>query len=86
MSVYIVVWCNGNTTDFGSVFQGSNPCATTGSYSLMEKHFATDKKSWGSSPYRTSRLRYSSGVEHLIHIQVVGGSNPPIATNMVDVA
>jgi hypothetical protein len=61
MSVYIVVWCNGNTTDFGSVFQGSNPCATTWSYSLMEKHFATDKKSWGSSPYRTSRLRYSSG-------------------------
>ncbi len=36
MSVYIVVWCNGNTTDFGSVFQGSNPCATTyGDYSLM---------------------------------------------------
>lgn len=25
----IVRWCNGNTADFGSAFQGSNPCRTT---------------------------------------------------------
>lgn len=24
-----VSWCNGSTTDFGSVCQGSNPCETT---------------------------------------------------------
>ena len=24
-----VRWCNGNTADFGSAFQGSNPCRTT---------------------------------------------------------
>ena len=23
------LWCNGNTTDFGSVFQGSSPCRST---------------------------------------------------------
>ena len=26
---YIGVWCNGNTTDFGSVIRGSNPLAPT---------------------------------------------------------
>ncbi len=25
----IVPWCNGNTPDFGSGIQGSNPCGTT---------------------------------------------------------
>ena len=40
----------------------------------MEKHFATDEKSWGSNPYGTSKLRCSSVVEHLIHIQVVRSS------------
>ena len=25
----IVVWCNGNTTDFDSVIHGSNPCVTS---------------------------------------------------------
>ena len=25
----IVLWCNGSTTGFGSVCQGSNPCETT---------------------------------------------------------
>lgn len=25
----IVSWCNGNTTGFGPVIQGSNPCETT---------------------------------------------------------
>ena len=25
----IVLWCNGSTTGFGSVCQGSNPCKTT---------------------------------------------------------
>ena len=28
-SVTNVVWCNGNTSDFGSDFLGSNPSATT---------------------------------------------------------
>ena len=37
MSVYIVVWCNGNTADFGSAFQGSNPCATTWKHKLIKK-------------------------------------------------
>ncbi len=23
------LWCNGNTADFGSVVQGSNPCSST---------------------------------------------------------
>ena len=27
--LFFVPWCNGNTTDFGSVIQGSNPCGTT---------------------------------------------------------
>ena len=36
-SVYIVVWCNGNTADFGSAFQGSNPCATTINLKKMER-------------------------------------------------
>lgn len=26
---HIVAWCNGNTTDFGSVITGSSPVATT---------------------------------------------------------
>ena len=47
---------------------------TKGFHSLMEKHFATDEKSWGSNPYGTSKLRCSSVVEHLIHIQVVRSS------------
>ncbi len=25
----IELWCNGNTADFGSVVQGSNPCSST---------------------------------------------------------
>ena len=27
--LYIGVWCNGNTEDFGSLVQGSNPCTPT---------------------------------------------------------
>ncbi len=29
MCLRIVSWCNGSTTGFGSVCQGSNPCETT---------------------------------------------------------
>ena len=50
-SVYIVVWCNGNTADFGSAFQGSNPCATThGGCSSEEEHLIVVQDVVGSSP------------------------------------
>nr|DAW71518.1 MAG TPA: Glucose-6-phosphate 1-dehydrogenase [Caudoviricetes sp.] len=26
---HIEIWCNGNTADFGSAIQGSNPCIST---------------------------------------------------------
>ena len=29
VSLFIAIWCNGSTTDFGSVSQGSNPCVAT---------------------------------------------------------
>ena len=34
---FFVPWCNGNTTDFGSVIQGSSPCGTTNQSTQNEK-------------------------------------------------
>lgn len=33
--IRIVLWCNGNTTDFGSVIHSSNLCRTTMRYSNL---------------------------------------------------
>lgn len=33
--LHIVLWCNGSTTDFGSVCLGSNPDRTTNSLELV---------------------------------------------------
>jgi len=38
---------------------------TSRSYSLMEKHFATDETSWGSNPYGTSNCE----IAHLVRVQ-----------------
>ena len=35
----IGLWCNGNTTVFGAVFQGSSPCRPTKSLSEMKGFF-----------------------------------------------
>jgi hypothetical protein len=35
----IGLWCNGNTTVFGAVFQGSSPCRPTKNLSIIERFF-----------------------------------------------
>ena len=35
----IGLWCNGNTTVFGAVFQGSSPCRPTESLSILRGFF-----------------------------------------------
>jgi hypothetical protein len=35
----IGLWCNGNTTVFGAVFQGSSPCRPTESLSFLRGFF-----------------------------------------------
>lgn len=35
----IGLWCNGNTTVFGAVIQGSNPCGPTKNLSEMRGFF-----------------------------------------------
>ena len=35
----IGLWCNGNTTVFGAVFQGSSPCRPTKNSSSTEEFF-----------------------------------------------
>ncbi len=35
----IGLWCNGNTTVFGAVFQGSSPCRPTKNLSNFERFF-----------------------------------------------
>ena len=58
MGPQIVVWCNGNTTDFGSVFQGSNPCATThGGRSLVGRALACGASCRGFESHRSHRRR-----------------------------
>jgi hypothetical protein len=35
----IGLWCNGNTTVFGAVVQGSSPCGPTGNLSILGGFF-----------------------------------------------
>ena len=35
------VWCNGNTTGFGSVIIGSNPITPTKGFVIIIKHFVS---------------------------------------------
>ena len=44
---YIGLWCNGNTTAFGAVVQGSSPCRP----SKLKMNFGTCNKNNNSSPY-----------------------------------
>lgn len=42
----IEIWCNGNTADFGSAIQGSNPCVST-AWVVTEAANGIDCKSIG---------------------------------------
>ena len=44
-------------------------------------HAGLQNHCWGFESLHPCKWRRSSGVEHLFHTEMVGGSNPPDATN-----
>ena len=61
----LVSWCNGSTTGFGSVCQGSNPCETTTVEGVLTPSFLLMTSTWGRvcKPYPIVEDSLSSGTE-----------------------
>ena len=67
----LVSWCNGSTTGFGSVCQGSNPCETTTVEGVSAPSFLLMTSSWHliCKPYHVIEDSLSMGAE--IHLGII---------------
>ena len=76
-----VSWCNGSTTDFGSVGQGSNPCETTKKAVNYGSFFCNVIKFYFNTFVMSLLNKYNSLKEKFLYLEEQL-SNPEIAGNL----